>query len=71
MPKAEAGTPKAIVDRLNSEVAKASRDPGYRQAMTQLGVEATSSTPEAFTAFVRAEMAKWARVVQLTGTKVD
>jgi tripartite-type tricarboxylate transporter receptor subunit TctC len=66
-----AGTPKAIVDRLNSEVAKASRDPGYRQAMTQLGVEATSSTPEAFAAFVRAEMAKWARVVQLTGTKVD
>jgi tripartite-type tricarboxylate transporter receptor subunit TctC len=66
-----AGTPKAIVDRLNSEVAKASRDPSYRQAMTQLGVEATSSTPEAFAAFVRAEMAKWARVVQLTGTKVD
>ena len=66
-----AGTPKAIVDRLNSEVAKASRDPSYRQAMTQLGVEAASSTPEAFTAFVRAEMAKWARVVQLTGTKVD
>ena len=65
------GTPKAIVDRLNSEVAKASRDPSYRQAMTQLGVEAASSTPEAFTAFVRAEMAKWARVVQLTGTKVD
>ena len=66
-----AGTPKAIVDRLNSEVAKASRDSGYRNAMTQLGVEAVSSTPEAFTAFVRAEMAKWARVVQLTGTKVD
>jgi tripartite-type tricarboxylate transporter receptor subunit TctC len=66
-----AGTPKAIVDRLNSEVAKASRDPSYRQAMTQLGVEATSSTPEAFASFVRAEMAKWARVVQLTGTKVD
>jgi tripartite-type tricarboxylate transporter receptor subunit TctC len=66
-----AGTPKAIVDRLNTEVVKASRDPGYRSAMTGLGVEAASSTPEAFTSFVRAEMAKWARVVQLTGIKVD
>jgi len=66
-----AGTPKAIVDRLNSEVVKAGLDPGYRSAMTKLGVEATSSTPEAFASFVRAEMAKWARVLQLTGTKVD
>jgi tripartite-type tricarboxylate transporter receptor subunit TctC len=66
-----AGTPKAIVDRLNTEVVKASRDPGYRSAMTGLGVEAASSTPEAFTSFVRVEMAKWARVVQLTGIKVD
>jgi tripartite-type tricarboxylate transporter receptor subunit TctC len=66
-----AGTPKAIVDRLNTEVVKASRDPGYRSAMTGLGVEAASSTPEAFASFVRAEMAKWARVVQLTGIKVD
>lgn len=66
-----AGTSKAIVGRLNTEVVKASRDPGYRSAMTQLGVEAASSTPEAFASFVRAEMAKWARVVQLTGIKVD
>lgn len=66
-----AGTPKAIVDRLSAEVAKASRDPGYRNAMAQLGVEAASSTPDAFASFVRAEMTKWARVVQQTGTKVD
>lgn len=66
-----AGTTKAIVDRLNNEVVKASRDPGYKSAMNQLGVEAASSTPEAFASFVRAEMAKWARVVQFTGIKVD
>lgn len=66
-----AGTPKAVVERIHAEVVKASRDPGYRQAMAQLGVEATSSTPEAFAGFVRTEMAKWARVVQWTGTKVD
>ena len=39
--------------------------------MNHIGVEATSSSPEAFASFVRAEMNKWARVVQITDTKVD
>ena len=39
--------------------------------MNNIGVEATSSSPEAFASFVRAEMNKWARVVQITDTKVD
>jgi tripartite-type tricarboxylate transporter receptor subunit TctC len=66
-----AGTPKAVVDRLHAEVVKAGRDPGYRQAMANIGVEAASSSPEEFAGFVRTEMAKWGRVVQATGTKVD
>lgn len=66
-----AATPKPVIERINSELVKAARDPAYRAAMTQLGVEATSSSPEAFSAFVRSEMAKWARIVQLTGTRVD
>jgi tripartite-type tricarboxylate transporter receptor subunit TctC len=65
------GTPKAVVDRLNAELVKAARDPAYRTAMNNIGVEATSSSPEAFASFVRAEMNKWARVVQITDTKVD
>jgi tripartite-type tricarboxylate transporter receptor subunit TctC len=66
-----AGTPKPIVDRLNAELVKAAKDPAYRTAMNNIGVEATSSSPEAFASFVRAEMNKWARVVQITDTKVD
>jgi len=65
------GTPKPVVDRLNAELVKAARDPAYRTAMNNIGVEATSSSPEAFASFVRAEMNKWARVVQITDTKVD
>jgi hypothetical protein len=44
---------------------------GYRTAMRNIDVEAVSSTPQEFAGFVRAEMDKWARVVKLTGTKVD
>ena len=66
-----AGTPAPIVERLNAELVKAARDPGYRTAMRNIDVEAVSSTPQEFAAFVRAEMDKWARVVKLTGTKVD
>ena len=66
-----AGTPKPIVDRLNAELVRAAKDPAYRTAMNNIGVEATSSSPEAFASFVRAEMNKWARVVQITDTKVD
>lgn len=66
-----AGTPKPVVDRLSAEMAKAARNPEYRNAMTQIGVEAASSTPEAFGAFVRAEIAKWGRVAQTTNIKVD
>ena len=65
------GTPKPLVDRLNAELVKAARDPSYRAAMNNIGVEAASSSPEAFASFVRSEMNKWAQVVQITGTKVD
>lgn len=66
-----AGTPAPIVERINAELVKAARDPAYRAAMRNIDVEAVSSTPPEFAGFVRAEMDKWARVVKLTGTKVD
>ncbi|MEO7404230.1 MAG: tripartite tricarboxylate transporter substrate-binding protein, partial [Burkholderiales bacterium] len=66
-----AGTPRAIIDRLHAEVGKAARDPAYRQAMAAIGVEAVSSSPEEFGAFVRTETEKWRRAVQASGAKVD
>jgi len=66
-----AGTPAAIVDRINAELVKAASDPGYRAAMSNIGVEAVSSSPLEFASFVNAERAKWARVIELTGTRVD
>lgn len=66
-----AGTPAPVVDRINAELVKAARDPGYRTAMSNIGVEAVSSSPQEFASFVKAEMDKWGRVIQLTGTRVD
>ncbi len=62
--------PRPVVEQLNREVARAAREPAYRQAMADIGVEAASSTPEAFASFVRDEIARWGRVAETTGTKM-
>ncbi len=64
-------TPRSLVDKLNAEVAKATQNESYKKSMTAIGVEAASSTPEEFAAFVNNELVKWAKVIKLTGTKID
>ena len=62
-----AGTPKPIVAKINVDMAKALNMPDLRQRLFQQGVEATPNSPEAFTAFIRAETLKWAKVVRDAG----
>ena len=66
-----AATPAPIVGRLNSELVRAARDPGYVKAMTALGVEAISSTPQEFGAFIESEVAKWGRAIKESGARVE
>ena len=66
-----AATPAPIVARLNSELVKAARDPAYAKQMTALGVEATSSTPQEFGAFIASEVAKWGRAIRESGARVE
>jgi tripartite-type tricarboxylate transporter receptor subunit TctC len=66
-----AATPMPIVGRLNSELVKAARDPGYVKTMTSLGVQAISSTPQEFGAFVESEVAKWGRAIRESGARVE
>lgn len=69
---APAGTPRDIVDKLNTAVNKALVDPAVADRLRQLGIEAvTNSTPASTRAFVTAEIAKWREVVLLAGAKVD
>ena len=63
---APAGTPRAIVQRLQQEVAAALRKPDVLEWMKQNGLDPVGSTPEEHAAHIRAELVKWAKVVQDT-----
>ena len=61
---APAGTPKAVITRLNQAVYKVSADTRYRASLHVRGLPATPSTPEAFEALIRNETVKWGAVIQ-------
>ncbi len=68
---APSGTPKEIVNRLNSEIAKIMATPETRKAMFDAGVEVSLSTPEGLTELMTSEMVKWGKVVKDTGVKIE
>ncbi|MBX9842887.1 MAG: tripartite tricarboxylate transporter substrate binding protein [Xanthobacteraceae bacterium] len=59
-----AGTPPAVVERLNREVAKAVKDPALSKIFLEQMIEPVGSTPAAFEAFLRAEHDKWGKVIK-------
>jgi tripartite-type tricarboxylate transporter receptor subunit TctC len=64
---AAAGVPKSIVARLNTDLVKLLNGPSLRQRLAEQGVDAVSSTPAQFAAHIRAETARWAKVVRAAG----
>lgn len=68
---APAGTPDAIIQRLNSEIIKAARLPDMRKKLEEQGVELLLSTPQAFGELLKSETIKWAEVIRVTGVKAD
>jgi tripartite-type tricarboxylate transporter receptor subunit TctC len=68
---APAGTPDAIVERLNAEITAALNDPAIVAAMRAQGVEPAPSSTAAFGAYIRSETAKWAGVVRKANIKLD
>jgi tripartite-type tricarboxylate transporter receptor subunit TctC len=65
------GTPPAVVDKLSVEVQRILRLPDVREKLAGLGAEPVGSTPAEFSAHVKREIDKWARVVKTSGAKVD
>jgi tripartite-type tricarboxylate transporter receptor subunit TctC len=68
---APARTPKAIVDRLQRELAEVLKDPEVRGRYETLGIEPVANTPEQFGAQIRADLARWEKVVKQAGIKVE
>jgi tripartite-type tricarboxylate transporter receptor subunit TctC len=68
---APTATPKPIIVTLNRAVVQALHDPQTLQQLHDLGVEVGSSTPEAFAAYIKSEIPKWAAVVKTSGAQVE
>jgi len=68
---APAKTPQRIIAHLNEAVVKILRSPEIQSQFAALGADAVGNSPEEFAAFVRRDMERYARVVRISGAKVD
>ena len=68
---APAGTSKDIVSRINKDFNDALASPKLRDLLSAQGADAVGGTPEEFAKIIRADLAKWAKVVKASGAKVD
>lgn len=66
---AKAGTSPAIIKRLNQEIVRVLERPDIKEKLAKLGLESGGSTPEQLAAFVKADMAKWGKVIKDAGLR--
>jgi tripartite-type tricarboxylate transporter receptor subunit TctC len=68
---APANTPRDIIAKLNTDILKVIHTPDVRQQFAAQGIDATGSTPEQFAAYIRSEIAKWARAIKASGARAE
>jgi tripartite-type tricarboxylate transporter receptor subunit TctC len=68
---APAKTPRAVIERLHAEIAQVVRSPEIVSEAAAQGIEAIGNTPEEFARVIRADMQKWAKLMQNTRIKAD
>jgi tripartite-type tricarboxylate transporter receptor subunit TctC len=66
-----AGTPAAVINRLNQEIVKGLALPETRERIASVGAREVGSTPDELAAHIKKEFATWARVVKAAGIRVD
>lgn len=68
---APAGTPAEVVARLNGELNRALQRPDVRERIGNLGVDFALTTPEQFTADIKADIVKWSKLIKALGIRLD
>jgi len=68
---APAGTPPEVIAKLNAEVVKILKMPAVREQLAAQGAEPVGDSPEEFARFMRDEIAKWAKLIKISGAKVE
>jgi tripartite-type tricarboxylate transporter receptor subunit TctC len=66
-----AGTPREIVQRLNTDTVRILNSPEVKERFGKLGVDVVAGAPEHFSAFLKSEVARWAKVIQDANIKAD
>ena len=66
-----AGTPRSIVQRLNTEINAILKDPAVKSALNAQGFDLIGGTPEDFAQLIRSDSDKWAPVIRKTGARID
>ena len=68
---APAGTPQPVIARLHKDITAVLNSPEVRDTLLARGIETTTSTPEAFTAYIKSETAKWGKVIRAANLKAN
>jgi len=68
---APAGTPRPIIERLHRDLTTVLRQPQVRERYAALGIEPVGNSPSEFTAQIRADLARWEKVVKAASIRVD
>jgi tripartite-type tricarboxylate transporter receptor subunit TctC len=65
-----AGAPRPVIELLNREIVKALAQPEVKARLATLGFEPIGNSPDAFGAWIKSEVAKWAKVIRDAGIKL-
>src|SRR5687767_6438166 len=68
---APAGTSREILAKLHADIVKILRLPDVRERMSSLGADVVGNNPEQFAAFLKADAAKWAKIVKESGARIE
>ena len=68
---APAGTPRAVIKRIQQDVVKAMADPTVAERLEKAGILSASTTPEEFEQYFRSEAKRWTNVYKESGIKLD